>query len=247
MVNEHPVWKKPEITGLYSAWYIWLTISDNDWLWVIGTNYNLSSTIFAECRSSINIASPSLCGPSWYNPTDNTLFPDLISHGSTCDLGDNYVCTVSSSVATFVARYDGRYRQIHDRTPLWIGETTTESVMIHVANFNQVGVPFIGYSYVVTDIALNEAVAACFISITEPLNTASLTPQNCYGWWLKQTDGSWAEDVQFDIDSCYHPNNTPTIPDISYPETLCFNDPTNTVSHYQSMINFKIDFFPVYI
>ena len=251
MVNEHPVWKKPEITGLYDAWYIWLTITNNDWLWVIGTNYNSSASILAECRSSTNIASPSLCGPNWYAVVNDALLTNVMSHGGTCDLGDNYVCTISSGVTTFASggKYNGRYRQIHPYTPLWIGETTTENVMIQIANFNQVGVPAIGYSYVITDITLNENVAACFISVAEPANIDSLSPQYCYGWYVKQSDGTWIEDVQFDIDSCYHPSNTPISTGITYPENLCFNDPTNTASHYQSMskwnyINSGIRKFP---
>lgn len=253
-MNDHPVWLKEGMDLLWNNMFIWLYVdhsatNSDPWRWVIGTNYNDSSTIFAQCIltwSSEYIDDPTQCGKNWYT-SSGELIGNLTSNDGICDLGDSYVCADSGS-AYFNYYFSGRYRQVHDGVSLWfandIGATgeLTGDAFVGINFVNQTF--YAGWAFVFAYASSGSIYAFCPIVSGQNV----LEPWNCNRDWytMAQFDWglAWMNDPLMDIDQCEHPNatNKTVDTDIVYPKALCLMDPFYAYSHYQSLVNFMLLF-----
>eukprot|EP01083_Nonionella_stella_P093276 261353_1 len=242
-VNSHPVWLKEGMNGIWDDYYIWLTIDHSygadaySWKWVIGTDYNDDSTIYAECLApwSDHMTDPTQCSGNWYK--NQKLLPELVSRNGVCDLGDNYVCVESADGGLFDIYFDGQYRQIHSGVPLWFLEDGLLDAYLTIGTVSWP--PLFDNTYVFA-FALNQTQMFAFCPIGQelPSKDVLLNPQHCNKNWYKleldpvdATKGFiWVEDYVFDIDECKHKDISTTRPPNNineYPQILCMNDIDN--------------------
>eukprot|EP01084_Bolivina_argentea_P167939 291336_1 len=242
VVNDHPVWLKEGMNGVWEDYYIWLSVDSsllvNAWRWVIGTNVYDESTITAECilNTVQYIDDPTKCGHNWYR--DGVKLSNLTSNDGVCDLGDSFVC-VNSGIQTFDYNFGGRYRQVHDGTALWMSDNSRFDAYISVRYVNRTWAQ--GWSFVFTWGANGGTFAFCPISDTRPTAEQTLAPWDCNKNWyvvgLNENGGyQWFNDPLMDVDECSHPDapTQETPKEITYPDSVCFMDPTYKYSHYQS-------------
>eukprot|EP01084_Bolivina_argentea_P129728 229084_1 len=252
-VNSHPVWLKEGMNGIWDDYYIWLTIDHSygadaySWKWVIGTDYNDDSTIYAECLApwSDHMTDPTQCSGNWYK--NQKLLPELVSRNGVCDLGDNYVC-VDSGSEMFDTYFGGRYRQVHDNTAIWFGDNTQFDSYLSIQYVNMSFAS--GWSFVFSFAANGGVHAFCVIqegesfasyTIGHDSGNMALSPWNCNkNWYVVIYDAAsqgykWFNDPLMDIDQCNHPSvSTQTPKEIIYPKYMCFTDAVNKYSPYQT-------------
>ena len=243
-INDHPYYLKYGHYGLWDHMYIWLEIDrsvsgDAEWTWVIGTDYTDTSSVIAECRlNGEHIDHPGLCGNNWW--VEDTLRATIQSSNSTCQLGDDYVCLVSSSGAYFGYWFDGQYRQVHDGVALWLMHSE-DDIDSYITIGQVSNVPGHSGSPWAFAVVLNQSDIYAYCVIGDgsyPTEDEMMKPYECTDdWWVFGYDNynnpTWYIDLGFDIDECTHSNITTTAATIDYPSTLCLTDPTNTYSHYQ--------------
>ena len=242
MANDHPVWIKEGHDGLWKTLYMFLDVDQSvkyelSWRWVIGTSID---EIIAVCDiDGVPINDPSLCFGHWM--INGTLNENITSSNTQCALGDNYVCVESTSGGFFETYFAGQYRQVHDGVALWLYENEYRDVHIQPASVYWPGLYdnlVYGFAFIVNQ---TQSYAFCVIGENYPTREEVMSPENCNNeWYVLEYDedgnSEWKIDLAFDVDPCVHPNVSTTEATIEYPEMLCLNDPTNTNSHYQSLV-----------
>ena len=253
MVNGHPVWLKDGHDSFISVFghpdlYIWLDVNhsraNHPWRWVIGIDYTDTTTIVLQCllndTNTEYIDDPTLCMDNWW--VGDTFLPNVSSTSGICQLEASFVCIETSS-SHFDNYFSGRYRLYHPGQPYWISENAQNSSILFVDtledNFDGFGVRewwvfFVGVAGTVATTGRPEAWCP-YLPVGVP-QSLLWSPQDCLSWYVWRPDlGRFQGNVPFDVDECTHSsiivNDT-----ITYPQYLCMNDPSNTMTFYEGMI-----------
>ena len=106
---------------------------DHPWRWVIGSDFQNTSTIDIEClinnTNSTYIDDPSLCGNNWHR-TD-ILLSNFSSSSGLCNLEASFIC-IETAHEHFGEWFSGRYRLYHPTQPYWISENAQNASWLAV-------------------------------------------------------------------------------------------------------------------